>query len=181
MITKVNGPLTYYLKLPNTWKIHNNFHAILLTRYEENKVHGPSPKPLLPDLEEGEEQYEVETIISHRQDRHGRWYLIKWKGYPISENTWEPMSNLKKASETIEEYNRKHGLGSSVHRTPIAQLPHSSPCCFCSDACHYPRGYRHIPLRARALPETKRRAKRMAPMTILTGSVPRNLPPDTST
>ena len=29
-IEEVLGPVTYQLKLPSTWKIHNVFHAILL-------------------------------------------------------------------------------------------------------------------------------------------------------
>jgi Chromo (CHRromatin Organisation MOdifier) domain len=44
-----------------------------------------------PDLIDGEEEYEVEQICSHQ-----RWgchktpqYLIMWKGYPESDNTWE--------------------------------------------------------------------------------------------
>src|ERR1700678_1592084 len=32
--------VTYQLKLPELWKIHNVFHAILLRPYIENKIHG---------------------------------------------------------------------------------------------------------------------------------------------
>ena len=44
-------------------------------------------------------EYEVEKVIDHRKsttDGHGHddEYLIKWKNYPHSENTWEPESNL---------------------------------------------------------------------------------------
>ena len=39
-IDEVLGPVTYRLKLPETWKIHNVFHAILLRPYTENEVHG---------------------------------------------------------------------------------------------------------------------------------------------
>ena len=35
-IEEVLGPVTYRLKLPTTWKIHNVFHATLLRPYIEN-------------------------------------------------------------------------------------------------------------------------------------------------
>ena len=39
-VEEVLGPLTYQLKLPPSWKIHNVFHATLLRLYKENDVHG---------------------------------------------------------------------------------------------------------------------------------------------
>jgi hypothetical protein len=32
--------VTYQIKLPTTWKIHNMFHATLLRQYKENDVYG---------------------------------------------------------------------------------------------------------------------------------------------
>jgi hypothetical protein len=37
-INEVLGPVTYQLKLLESWKIHNVFHATLLQPYIENKV-----------------------------------------------------------------------------------------------------------------------------------------------
>jgi hypothetical protein len=66
-IEDVLGPLTYRLKLPQSWKIHNVFHATLLRSYRENKIYGENyPRPP-PDTEEGEEVYEVEAILKHRK------------------------------------------------------------------------------------------------------------------
>ena len=60
-IMKVIGPVTYQLKLPETWKIHNVFHAALLQQYKETEIYGANyPRPP-PELVEGEEVYEVET------------------------------------------------------------------------------------------------------------------------
>ena len=39
-IEEVLGPVTYQLKLPETWKIHKVFHATLLRPYRENEVYG---------------------------------------------------------------------------------------------------------------------------------------------
>jgi hypothetical protein len=70
-IDKVLGPVTYQLKLPESWRIHNVFHATLLQPYIENEVYGNNyPRPLFKL--EGEEVCEVETILKHR--RRGRRY-----------------------------------------------------------------------------------------------------------
>ena len=61
VITEVLGPVTYRLKLPTSWRIHNIFHATLLKPYRENFTEPP------PELVEGEEVYEVETICGHRK------------------------------------------------------------------------------------------------------------------
>ena len=66
-IEEVIGPVTYRLKLPETWKSHNVFHATLLRPYVENKIHGNNyPRPS-PELLEGEEVYEVKNILRHRR------------------------------------------------------------------------------------------------------------------
>ena len=39
-ISDVLGPLTYQLRLPNSWRIHNVFHVVLLQPYVENDTHG---------------------------------------------------------------------------------------------------------------------------------------------
>jgi hypothetical protein len=55
----------------------------------ETKEYGENFSRPPPDLINDEEQYKAEAIQSHR--RQGRkkqlQYLIKWKGYPESNNT----------------------------------------------------------------------------------------------
>jgi Chromo (CHRromatin Organisation MOdifier) domain/Integrase core domain len=107
---KVLGPVTYQLKLPELWQIHKVFHAILLCPYWENKIYGENYIQPLPDIEEGEEVYEVEQILKHRKCGQGYEYLIKWAGYPITKALWEPKSNLTGAIETLQEYQECHQL-----------------------------------------------------------------------
>jgi hypothetical protein len=107
-IEETMGPVTYKLKLPHQWKIHNVFHGKLLTPYRETDVHGKNfPEPP-PDLIEGEDEYEVDSIRDHRKRGKGQQYLVKWKGYP--DETWEPEANLKNASEVLKDYKKRKNL-----------------------------------------------------------------------
>src|SRR6266446_5503855 len=104
-ITKEISPVAYQLALPANWRIHNVFHASLLNPYHKTNTHGPNFTRPPPDLIKGEEEYEVERIVAHR--RFGRskrlQYLIKWKGYPESDNSWEPADQVH-APDLIKQY-----------------------------------------------------------------------------
>ena len=109
-IMKVLGPVTYQLKLPETWKIHNVFHAALLRQYWETEVYGANyPRPP-PELVEGEEVYEVENILKHRRQGRGYQYYVKWKGYPIEEALWEPEEVFSDDGDLLSLYKDRHQL-----------------------------------------------------------------------
>jgi len=109
-IEEVLGPVTYRLKLPTTWKIHNVFHATLLRPYLENEIYGNNyPRPL-PELLEGEEVYEVETILKHRRRGKGYQYYVKWKGYPITEATWEFETAFSDDGDMLQQYKDRYQL-----------------------------------------------------------------------
>ena len=55
---------------------------------------------------DGEEEYEVETIIRHKGKGARRLYLVMWKGYPITEASCEPKSHLQNAPLILEDYLR---------------------------------------------------------------------------
>ena len=110
-ITDVLGPVTYRLDIPKTWKqIHPVFHASLLLPYVETEAHGPNFPRAPAELVEGEEEVEVEKILDSRptRNRRGIEYLIKWKGYPDSENEWIVRTNLPHAQEAIADFHRRH-------------------------------------------------------------------------
>ena len=85
-IEEVMGPVTFKLKLPTQWKKHPVFHAGLLTPYRTTIEHGPDYPRHPPDVIEGEEEWEVEAILSHRPHGRGKQYLVSWKGWPSHEN-----------------------------------------------------------------------------------------------
>ena len=55
-----------------------------------------------------DEVYEIETIINHRSNKNNEIeYLVKWKDYSDSHNSWEPFANFN-SIKPIDKYWSKH-------------------------------------------------------------------------
>lgn len=55
----------------------------------------------------GDEEYEVEDIVDHKISRGKTTFLIRWKNYDASGDTWEPESSLS-CPEIIANYKELH-------------------------------------------------------------------------
>jgi Chromo (CHRromatin Organisation MOdifier) domain len=108
-IKEVLGPVTYQLKLPTTWKIHNVFHAVLLKPYIKTEVYGENFSRPVPDILD-REVYNMETILKHQRRGQSYQYLIKWEGYPISEALWEPEEAFSDDGDLLSLYKKQHQL-----------------------------------------------------------------------
>jgi len=116
------------------------FHIDLLTPYRETDIHGSNYSRPTPDLVDNEEEYEVEKVLDTWQFGKGckRQYLIKWKGYPDSDNKWVDHKDIH-APEAIREFKNsrtasdRHIRGGTTGKCPVIPLPtpttttHSSP------------------------------------------------------
>lgn len=105
-ITNLIGTTSYQLKLLAKWKTHNVFHGSLLTPYKETKAHGHNFTRPTPVIIDDQEEYEVEEIINIWKHRNQWQYLVKWKGYPDSENSWEPLKHRKHAEKLRQKWHK---------------------------------------------------------------------------
>ena len=55
-------------------------------------------------LLEGEKAYEVDFILKHQRRGRGYQFYIKWKGYPITEVTWENELAFSKDGDMLAQY-----------------------------------------------------------------------------
>ncbi|SAM05897.1 hypothetical protein [Absidia glauca] len=74
-------------------------------------------------------EYEVERVMDHRQDGSETEYLIKWKGYDNSFNTWEPEENILSATSLVKEYfaNLKKSNGATEKSKDLPSSADQSP------------------------------------------------------
>ena len=98
--------VTYRLKLPRTVRLHPMFHVALLAPYIGDERNAPPP----PVEVEGDKEYGVEKILDGRLWRKQKQYLMKWEGYPDSENTWELAVGLKHTLEAMSLFHDSHPL-----------------------------------------------------------------------
>ena len=139
---QVLSPIMYRLELPPQWKIHPMFHAGLLTAYRETPLHGENfPQPPL-DLVNGEEEWEVKKIVDATRKGQGQklHYLIKWKGFPESDNSWESHNNVS-APDTIHNFYQQHpdaeGASAHIYKTSPTD-PNDHPTYIRSIITHQP-------------------------------------------
>jgi hypothetical protein len=57
-------------------------------------------------LEDGSLEYEVEQILGARCDAHGKakQYFVKWKGFTVEHNSWEPASHVANCADLVAAY-----------------------------------------------------------------------------
>jgi hypothetical protein len=84
--------LAYKLRLPSSVRLHSTFPITSLEPYRSRTGEVPASPTDTPFLDET--SYEVEAILDHKGPRRNRFYLIKWKDYDDTENSWEPRRNL---------------------------------------------------------------------------------------
>jgi hypothetical protein len=129
LVTAVISHTTYRLKLPPTWKIHNVFHASLLTPYRETIMNSAKYQEPPPDLINGQPEWEVEKVLGSRHRRNQLQYLVRWKGFSEAHDSWEPLSHLM-ADKLIAEFYDKNpqAIRTTTHSPTIQTITvHSNP------------------------------------------------------
>jgi hypothetical protein len=106
-ITKCVGPVTYELALPKTMTIHPVFHVSSLEPFHPNPFPGRVLPPPPPDLIDAHDEFEVDQILDSKIFRGRLQYLVRWRGYSPSDDSWltAPLSNC---AELVTAYHRTY-------------------------------------------------------------------------
>lgn len=104
------GKVSYRLNLPDTLKIHPVFHVSMLKPYhadEADRDRGVSTRA--PPVMTKSYDKDIEEILASKEVRkrgvpRQTHFLIKWKGLPEAEATWEPEEDLWQFREALKAY-----------------------------------------------------------------------------
>ncbi|SGY96154.1 BQ5605_C036g11546 [Microbotryum silenes-dioicae] len=103
----------YKLKLNAGDKSHNVFHASKLRHWTDNDGAAfPGQEATEPAsvVVQGNEEWEVDRIVDEKGKGQRKRYLVKWKGWADSDNTWEPRAHLEETI-VLEEWERERAEG----------------------------------------------------------------------
>jgi hypothetical protein len=92
----------YRIALPPRMRIHPVFHISLLDK---------TKNPISTLRTDVEDEFEVERILDKRRRNGTTEYLVKWKDYSESENTWEPTRNLHCPDRVTQFHNLRDQTG----------------------------------------------------------------------
>ena len=84
--------VNFKLKLSQSSKIYSVFHTAVL----ESASDKISEVNIMNAEEYKDQEYTVERILSKQELRKQKEYLVKWKNYDNSENSWESVESLTK-------------------------------------------------------------------------------------
>ena len=105
-------------------RIHPVFNVVKLTPALDDPIPGrrmPPPPP--PEIIDGEEEWVVEDILDSKIINQKLWYLVKWKGFGVEHNSWEPWENVH-APDIIADFYQKHpGAARHIQSAEFFSLP----------------------------------------------------------
>ena len=120
-VLKRVGPVAYELELPPAYKFHDVFHVSLLEKFHESGDYQPPPPTVML---EGEDEFEVESILMHRTVKtHSNSkntkieFLVQWRGFDARHSTWEPQQNCVNCPEVVQQYWDKVSKGGDSRST----------------------------------------------------------------
>lgn len=102
----------------NTWEPRENLTECteMLESFEKKRRNGELPKAVEkgPKDSKGREVQKKDVYVVEKILDKQTWYLIKWEGYPDSDNQWEPEDHLLTCQDLIDEYENEQNYYKSM-------------------------------------------------------------------
>ena len=128
-IIRVKNRNAYELQLPPKFQMEPVVNITRLKRYVDGEEMFPDREKEdtrvgeeLEDANGGGMEWEVEAILGERGTGERKQFLVKWKGYPLWECTWEPRKHLTHVDELLGEYREKLRLKEGERARAMEQM-----------------------------------------------------------
>lgn len=123
------GKAAYKLDLPPSMQVHPVFHVSLLTadKPRPQEMQGDNDWQPMDEVEHGLPTYEVEHILDQRGEGPTLQYLVKWKGFPASDATWEPASHLDNCPALLRAFRKTRNRVARRRAPPIPVVDNPNP------------------------------------------------------
>ena len=82
-----------------------------------------SPSPPLPEIVDGEEEWVVEQILDSKVINWKLCYLVKWEGFGMEHNSWEPQNNLHAPEQVAESHWKNPGAPQQIQFVDFNMIP----------------------------------------------------------
>jgi RNase H-like domain found in reverse transcriptase/Reverse transcriptase (RNA-dependent DNA polymerase)/Integrase zinc binding domain/Integrase core domain/Chromo (CHRromatin Organisation MOdifier) domain len=107
-ITDKVGRAAFRLELPASMRIHPVFHVSLLEPFRANDIPGRMQAPPPPVAVDGHEEHEVQAVLDSRRYHGKLQYLVHWRGWPVSSQSWEPSGHLANSPDLVDAFHRAY-------------------------------------------------------------------------
>ena len=87
--------------------IHPVFHVSLLRKDCADTIDERKQVEPPPIFINGEEEFEVDEILDCRKRYNKTEYLVSWKGFNSSHNSWEPLLNLENSQKLLDDFHSR--------------------------------------------------------------------------
>ena len=100
------GKQAYRLKLPAGFRnVHNTFHVSLLEPCTHDRELNSRPGPMEVD---GDEHWEVQEVLDSKLHYHKLMYLVRWVGFPESDDQWLYPDAMDACQELISDFHKHY-------------------------------------------------------------------------
>jgi len=108
-------------------RLHPVFNVVKLSLAPPDPIPGRRTSlPPLPEIVDGEEEWVVEEILDSRMVNRKLRYLVKWEGFGVEHNSWEPWNNVH-ALELVADFYRRHpGAARHIRMVDFCSIPFRS-------------------------------------------------------
>ena len=95
----------YKLELLKSMKIHPVFHTTVLEPAHPSIL--VATQVLTLETNDNDKEYIVEKVLQSQLVDRQLQYLVKWKGYSMNNNTWEPASQFT-SKKVLQDFHQHH-------------------------------------------------------------------------